>query len=159
MAATPAPAATPDDAAAPSHLILELLTAFYWFDEGLQNYLTAHGWPEVTRPQSMLMGSLAMGLHRPSDIARQQGVSRQAIHTTIGQLVDKGVLELVDDATDGRMKTVELTPMGERMKRDAQAAMRLMVAELGRRIGPKKVAQLREAMLTDWGGPMVFPVR
>ncbi|MET0273271.1 MAG: MarR family winged helix-turn-helix transcriptional regulator [Phenylobacterium sp.] len=144
---------------APSHLILELLTAFYWFDEGLQNYLTAHGWPEVTRPQSMLMGSLAMGLHRPSDIARQQGVSRQAIHTTIGQLVDKGVLELADDPIDRRMKTVELTPMGERMRHDAQAAMRLMVAELGRRIGPKKVAQLREAMLGDWGEPLAFPPR
>jgi DNA-binding MarR family transcriptional regulator len=146
----------PDEAAAPSHLILELLSAFYWFDEGLQNYLTAHGWPEVTRPQSMLMGSLAMGLHRPSDIARQQGVSRQAIHTTIGQLVDKGVLELVDDRADRRMKSVELTAKGEDMKRDAQTAMRMMVEELGRRIGPKKVAQLREATLSAWGEPMAF---
>jgi DNA-binding MarR family transcriptional regulator len=145
-----------DDETAPSHLILELLTAFYWFDEGLQNYLTACGWPEVTRPQSMLMGNLALGLHRPSDIARQQGVSRQAIHTTIGQMIDKGVLELVDDPDDGRMKTVELTPMGEQMKRDAQAAMRVMVAELGRRIGVKRVSQLREALLGGWGEPLTF---
>ncbi len=151
-----AKAPQPDDVAAPSHLILELLSGFYWFDEGLQNYLTARGWPEITRPQSMLLGNLAMGLNRPSDIARRQGVSRQAIHATIGQLVEKGVLELVDDPDDGRMKAVELTPMGQRLKRDAQAAMRVMVEELGRRIGPRRVTQLREAMLETWGEPPTF---
>jgi DNA-binding MarR family transcriptional regulator len=104
----------------------------------------------------MLMGNLALGLHRPSDIARRQGVSRQAIHATIGQMIDKGVLELVDDPDDRRMKTVELTPMGEQMKRDAQAAMRVMVAELGRRIGVRRVSQLREALLGAWGEPLTF---
>jgi len=36
------------------HLLLSLLQGFYWFDEGLQNYLQARGWPAVTRPQSMV---------------------------------------------------------------------------------------------------------
>jgi DNA-binding MarR family transcriptional regulator len=139
--------------AAPSHLILELFSAFVWFDEGLQARLRAAGWPEVTRPQSMLMCCLAMGVHRPSDIARRVGVSRQAIHTTIGQLVDKGVLELVADPADRRIKTVELSPRGEAMKRDAQAAMTVMVAALTCRLGARRVAALREALLADWGDP------
>ncbi|MEO8114826.1 MAG: MarR family winged helix-turn-helix transcriptional regulator, partial [Phenylobacterium sp.] len=147
----------PDDAArAPPHLILELLTAFYWFDEGLQNYLRAQGWPAVSRPESMLMANVVMGCHRPSDIARRLGVSRQAIHATIGQMVGKGVLKLADDPSDGRIKVVELTPVGEAMRKDAQAAMRIMVDELGRRIGAKRVERLREAMLTDWGDPLAF---
>ena len=149
---TSAPA-KPAEVAAPSHLILELLTAFYWFDEGLQNHLRAKGWPEVTRPQSMLMANLALGLHRPSDIARNLGVSRQAIHATIGQMVGKGVVELVDDPDDGRMKLVVLNARGEAMRRDAQAAMTVMVDALSRRIGARKVAQLREALLSNWGDP------
>lgn len=145
-----------DDENAPSHLILELLTAFYWFDEGLQNALRAKGWPEITRPQSMLMANLALGLHRPSDIARRLGVSRQAIHATLEQMVAKGVLELVEDPRDRRVKLVELSEVGEGMKRDAQAAMRIMVEELGRRIGAGKLRQLRPALLADWGEPLRF---
>lgn len=144
---------SPGRETAPSDLILELFSAFVWFDEGLQARLREAGWPEVTRPQSMLMCCLALGLHRPSDIARRVGVSRQAIHTTIGQLVDKGVLELVDDPADRRIKTVELSPQGEAMRRDAQAAMTVMAAALARRIGARRVAALREALLADWGDP------
>lgn len=145
-----------DDETAPSHLILELLNAFYWFDEGLQNALRARGWPEITRPQSMLMANIALGLHRPSDIARRLGVSRQAIHATLEQMVAKGVLKLVDDPADGRIKLVELTEVGEGMKRDAQAAMTVMVAALGKRIGKRKLEQLRPALLADWGEPLRF---
>jgi len=139
---------------APSHLILELLTAFYWFDEGLQNHLRRRGWPEVTRPQSMLMCNLALGLTRPSDIARRLGVSRQAVHTTLAQMTAKGILALVDDPQNGRVKVVQLTPVGEGMKRDAQAAMQVMVDELERRIGARKLAQLRAGLLADWGEPL-----
>lgn len=145
-----------DDVSGPPHLILELISAFYWFDEGLQNYLRARGWPEITRPQSMLMANLALGLHRPSDIARRLGVSRQAIHVTLGQMMEKGVLELVDDPDNRRNKLVELTPVGEGMRRDAQQAMRVMVEELERRIGMRKVAQLRPGLLADWGEPLRF---
>lgn len=145
-----------DDVSGPPHLILELIDAFYWFDEGLQNYLRARGWPEITRPQSMLMANLALGLHRPSDIARRLGVSRQAIHVTVGQMVEKGVLDLVDDPDNRRNKLLELTPLGEEMRRDAQQAMRVMVEELERRIGARKVAQLRPGLLADWGEPLRF---
>lgn len=145
-----------DEQAEPSHLILELLTAFYWFDEGLQNHLRAKGWPEITRPQSMLMANLALGVRRPSDIARRLGVSRQAIHTTLNQMIGKGVLELVDDPADRRIKLVELSEMGEAMKHDAQAAMNVMVEALERRIGARRVRQLRPALLADWGEPLRF---
>ena len=65
------------------HLLLSLLQGFYWFDEGLQNYLQARGWPVVSRPQSMVMANIVLGVRRPSDIARRLGVSRQAIHATM----------------------------------------------------------------------------
>lgn len=145
-----------NDELAPSHLILELITAFYWFDEGLQNYLRRRGWPEITRPQSMLMCNLALGLHRPSEIARRLGVSRQAVHATLTQMVAKGVLTLVDDANDRRVKVVALTPFGERMRRDAQEAMTVMVDELARRIGTGQVGGLRSALLAAWGEPIAF---
>ena len=97
------------------HVLLSLLQGFYWFDEGLQNYLQARGWPVVTRPQSMVMANLVLGVSRPSDIARNMGVSRQAIHATINQMVELGIVKLADDPTNGRVKIVAPTEMGDEL--------------------------------------------
>lgn len=137
-------------------LIVSLLQGFYWFDEGLQNYLRARGWPEVTRPQSIVMSNIVLGYDRPSAIARRMGVSRQAVHTTLGQLVALGMLALADDPDDRRNKVCVLTPVGEAMRQDAQTAMEVMAAELGRRTGKAALATMAATLGRDWGPPMVF---
>jgi len=138
------------------HLLLSLLQGFYWFDEGLQNYLQARRWPSVTRPQSMVMANIVLGVRRPSDIARNMGVSRQAIHATISQMVTLGMVALVDDPTNGRVKVVAVTPLGEMMRTDAQQAMLVMGEELGRRLGKPAVLRAAHMMNQDWGRPMTF---
>lgn len=138
------------------HVLLSLLRGFYWFDEGLQNYLQARGWPVVTRPQSMVMANLVLGVRRPSDIARNMGVSRQAIHATINQMVELGIVELVDDPSNGRVKIIAPTKMGETMRIDAQASMVLMGEELGRRLGRAQFLKAAHLLNEDWGPPMAF---
>lgn len=138
------------------HLLLSLLRGFYWFDEGLQNYLQARGWPVVTRPQSMVMANLVLGVRRPSDVARNMGVSRQAIHATINQMVDLGIVELVDDPSNGRVKVIAPTKMGETMRIDAQRSMVLMGEELGRRLGKAQFMKAAHLLHEDWGPPMAF---
>ena len=138
------------------HLLLSLLQGFYWFDEGLQNYLQARGWPAVTRPQSMVMANIVLGVRRPSEIARRLGVSRQAIHATLNQMVELGMVALVDDPTNGRVKEVTVTPQGERMRLDAQRAMVIMGDELGRRLGKAQLLKTAQLLHEDWGEPMSF---
>ena len=132
-------------------LILPLLQGFFWFDDGLQAYLQARGWSEVTRPESMVMTNVVIGVHKPSDIARNLGVSRQSVHATIAQMVGKGILELVDDPADGRAKLVVLSEVGQRMREDANEAMAQMVGVLRRRIGSKAVDHLMAAFAAEWG--------
>ncbi|MEW5686573.1 MAG: MarR family winged helix-turn-helix transcriptional regulator [Pseudomonadota bacterium] len=136
-------------------LILPLLQGFFWFDDGLQAHLQAHGWTEVTRPQSMVMTNVVIGVQKPSDIARNLGVSRQSVHATINQMVEKGMLELVDDPEDGRAKIVVLSEVGQRMRADADKAMGGMVDLLKRRIGARNVEALIRAFREDWGEPPV----
>ena len=138
------------------HLLLSLLQGFYWFDEGLQNYLQARGWPSVTRPQSMVMANIVLGVRRPSDIARNMGVSRQAIHATINQMVGLGMVALVDDPENGRVKIVSLSRLGETMRVDAQQAMVVMGEELGRRLGRPTVVRAAQMLHQDWGPSMTF---
>jgi len=135
-------------------LIVPLLQAFFWFDDGLQSYLQARGWSQVTRPQSMVMSNVVIGVHKPSDIARNLGISRQAVHTTINQMVELGMLELRDDDEDGRAKIVALTPLGAQMREDANRVMGDLQAELRRRIGSRNVDNLMKAFSQDWGAPV-----
>jgi DNA-binding MarR family transcriptional regulator len=140
----------------PSFLIVPLLQGFSWFDDGLQSYLQAKGWPHATRPQSMIMVHVVRGITRPSDIARNLGVSRQAVHTTINQMIELGLLELAPDEEDGRSKRVVITSTGQQMRAVAQEAMRVMSAALEERIGRKAVDALHDAFAADWGPPLSF---
>lgn len=135
-------------------LIVPLLQAFFWFDDGLQSFLQARGWDQVTRPQSMVMANVVIGVHKPSDIARNLGISRQAVHTTINQMVEMGMLELRDDVNDRRAKIVAVSEKGREMGRDADLAMAAMSAELRRRIGAKNVDNLIKAFGAEWGQAM-----
>ena len=132
-------------------LLIPLMQAFLWFDDGLQSYLQAQGWDKVTRPQSMVMAHVMMGVTGPSDIARKLGLSRQAVHTTINQMVTMGMLELTPDTQDARMKTVVVSSKGRLMSDDAYNAVKAITAELSHRIGRKSVDGLIEVFRADWG--------
>ncbi|MDB5470079.1 MAG: MarR family transcriptional regulator [Caulobacter sp.] len=134
--------------------IVPLLQAFVWFDDGLQSFLQARGWHQVTRSQSMIMANVVIGVHKPSDIARNLGISRQAVHTTINQMIEMGMLELRDDINDRRAKIVAISEMGREMGRDADLAMAAMSAELRKRIGTRNVDNLIKAFSGDWGAAM-----
>ncbi|HVK42205.1 MAG TPA: MarR family winged helix-turn-helix transcriptional regulator [Phenylobacterium sp.] len=135
-------------------LIVPLLQAFCWFDDGLQSYLQSKGWSHVTRPQSMVMANVAIGVRKPSDIARNMGISRQAAHTTINQMVAMGMLELRQDKDDRRSKIVAVSGDGLAMRRDADQVMEALIAELRRRIGARNVENLMRAFSADWGEPV-----
>lgn len=134
-------------------LLVPMLQAFCWLDDGLQSYLQSRGWNQVTRPQSMIMANVVIGVHKPSDIARNLGISRQAVHTTINQMVELGMLELYDDAEDGRAKLVMVSQKGRDMGRDADDAVAAMVAVLRKRIGARNVENLIKAFRCEWGEP------
>ena len=139
-----------------NQILLNLLSGFYWLDEGLQSYIRARGWPTVTRPQSMVMANILMGVRYPSDIARRLGVSRQAIHATLKTMGEMDMVRLVDDPNNMRVKVVELTETGEAMRGDAQQAMALMKQELQRRLGQEAFAQTAATLAEDWGAPLSF---
>ena len=137
-------------------MLLNLLQGFYWFDEGLQNYLRACGWPGVTRPQSMVMANIVMGVRRPSDIARRLGVSRQAIHVTLKSMIELDMVDLVDDPQNKRIKIVTLTRVGEAMRVDARNAMGIMISELVKRLGKQRLQATAATLGTDWGPALTF---
>lgn len=132
-----------------------LLDRFRWADRALRSRLVALGWPETTPAQSLVFASLEAAGTRPSELARRIGVSRQAVHQTIGELVAVDLLELVDDPGDGRAKLVVVTAKGKRNIVAALQAIEEMETELRSRIGDRAVSALRDALEADWGSSEV----
>jgi DNA-binding MarR family transcriptional regulator len=134
-----------------NQLIIALFQRFCWLDEGLQARLRDRGWPSVSRPQSMVMTNIVSGIVRPSDIARNLGISRQAIHSTINQMVELGVVALEPDPDDRRHMVVSLTETGARMREDAQHAMDALSDQLAERLGHERFDALLTTLEADWG--------
>ncbi|HWV59885.1 MAG TPA: MarR family winged helix-turn-helix transcriptional regulator [Sphingopyxis sp.] len=141
-----------------NQLIIALFQRFCWLDEGLQARLHDHGWPDVNRPQSMIMTNIVSGVVRPSDIARNLGVSRQAVHSTINQMVKLGIVRLDVDPDDRRHMIVSLTELGARMRKDAQRSMDALTAQIADRLGQDKFDALLAALEADWGNNIDRPV-
>lgn len=136
--------------------IINSLRAFYWFDEGFQNILRAKGLPIVSRTQSMIILNVIMGRKRVSDIARFIGVSRQAAHQAVGELLDLELIEMINDTNDGRSKVLKLRRGKYDMQRNAQYAVEVITQELGNRIGKQKLKDMQEALAMDWGPALTF---
>lgn len=141
-----------------SFLVVQLLQAFEWFDESLQLSLRELGWPPVTRPESMVMMHVTIDVVRPAEIARSLRLTRQAVHSTIAGLVDRGICELVPDPSDGRVKILQLTEMGAAMRRDAQKIANAITDSLRQRVGAEQLNALGLALNRDWGDPVVAQI-
>lgn len=138
---------------ADTNLAQLFMRAFYWADEGLQNSLKQKGWPTITRAQSLVFVNIGEGVTRPSDIASRVGVTRQAIHQTINELVEMGFLKLEPDPRDRRAKVVVFTETGAKIGGDAVDALQQIEQSLSSRIGGERVLALREALTQEWGDP------
>jgi len=84
---------------------------------------------------------------RPSELAAQLRISKQALNYLLGELERLGYLERRPDPDDLRSKRIVLTPRGTSailVIRDAVAEMETAWSE---RLGPKRFAQLRRLLV------------
>lgn len=140
-------------------LLVSLMEGFEWFDESLQLSLKAHGLPQLSRTESMIMTHVQMNIVRPAAIARSLRLTRQAVHQTISSLVARGIFELRPDSEDGRIKIVQLTEKGRAMRKDANRIVREATEVLVYRIGQQQVDALRYAFRQSWGDPVTVEPR
>ena len=129
-----------------SLLMMDLMRAYYWFDESLRARLLRRGWAPVTRSQSLVLANVANGVNRASRIAENLGVSRQAMSQLLAEMVDKELIEIVPDPQDRRAQRVEFSPAGAAIREDAQQILRELEAEMASTIGEPALAVVRKAL-------------
>ena len=132
-------------------LMWGLIQAFGWMDRCLQENLAARGWQPASRTESAIMLFVDQGMTSPADIARALGVSRQAIHQATTSMIERGLVVLETDPSDGRRKVLGFPPSGEAIGRDAVEIIAGMERELEARLGKKRLEGLRDALKQGWG--------
>lgn len=134
-------------------LMVNILQAFYWFDEALQAGMKARGSIALNRTQSLVLCDIAIGERRASRIARHLGISRQAINQVLNSLSALGIITTRRDPDDSRALLVEFSDEAAEMREIGVEALSRIEAVLAERIGTDKVAGLRAALSADWGTP------
>ena len=84
---------------------------------------------------------------RPSELAAQRGMSKQAANYLLGQLEALGYLERQPDASDRRSKRIALTDRGERAAYTIRDAVTDIEREWESQLGQDRFAQLKALLL------------
>jgi DNA-binding MarR family transcriptional regulator len=83
---------------------------------------------------------------RPSELAAQTRMTKQALNYLLGQMERLGYLERRDDPADQRFKRVHLTRRGHRAIRAIREIVGEVEAEWAQELGPDSFAKLRELL-------------
>ena len=84
---------------------------------------------------------------RPSDVAAELGMSKQAVNYLLGGLERAGYVRRTGDPADGRSRLVELTERGEALRKTIRASVTKVEREVERELGNGAFAQLRDLLV------------
>jgi DNA-binding MarR family transcriptional regulator len=84
---------------------------------------------------------------RPSELAAETRMSKQAMNYLLGQLEQLGYLIREDDPDDQRSKRIQLTARGEAVRRTIRRTVRQIESDLARELGREQLEQLRELLI------------
>jgi DNA-binding MarR family transcriptional regulator len=109
--------------------------------------LHEHGFDDLVAAHLAVLRYPGPGGERPSELAAQANMTKQALNYLLGQLETRGYLERRSDPDDLRSKRVYLTDRGEATREVIRDAVRGVEAEWATQLGAEDLEQLR-AMLT-----------
>jgi DNA-binding MarR family transcriptional regulator len=83
---------------------------------------------------------------RPTDLADQVGITKQAMNDLLRQLEDRGYIELRPDPTDKRAKRITLTKRGVALADLTRDAAQQVADEWSQAVGQKRFAAFRQTL-------------
>lgn len=138
------------------NLLLNLLRAVYWYSEAVRINMAAEADLQVSKAASFLLLNIAQGEHRATNIARNLGVSRQAVGQMLTDLCNRGILTSREDPNNRRSRIVAFAPaFADRGGACAEIMLKLEY-EISRRVGPDDFKAMARALSFDWGAYPTF---
>ncbi|NPU91426.1 MAG: winged helix-turn-helix transcriptional regulator [Gammaproteobacteria bacterium] len=103
------------------HAVISLMQSAKQVVDTVEQHVKAEGW-SISRPHLVLAMALKTGISRPTSIASHLGVTRQAVHQTVSEMIAQGLITTVTDPGDKRAKVIQYTPAGEMLGSDIEKA-------------------------------------
>ena len=139
------------------NLLINLLRAVYWYADAMQVNMSMQGYPRVSRATAFLLLNVAQGEHRAINIARNLGVSRQAVSQMLTDLCRRGMLTMREDPNNRRSRIVEFSPAFAKQGAACAEVMSKLEGEISRRVGANDFKAMVQALAFNWGAPPTFP--
>src|SRR5918994_2233001 len=134
--------------AAPPPLIGALLRVpFETVRDRMLAGLHARGYSDLVAAHLTVLQYPGPENQRPSDLATQTRMSKQALNYLLGQLERLGYLTRHGDDSDQRSKRIHLTPRGHTAIKAIREIVLEVEAEWERQLGPRKFAQLLDLLV------------
>lgn len=87
-----------------------------------------------------------------AELATRLGITPQGALKIVADMVNRGYVDRTDDGADRRIRRLTLSPRGKRALAEARRFHSMFERDLGRRLGPRRVATARavlEAIIGD----------
>lgn len=108
--------------------------------------LAANGFPDIRAAHSVVFRHIEQSGSRVSDLAEKARMTKQSMAYLVDALTDGGYVTIKPDPTDGRAKTVSLTPRGRRVAQTLVGLSREVEADFARLVGRSRMAMLRKLL-------------
>jgi DNA-binding MarR family transcriptional regulator len=138
------------------NLLMNLLAGVYWFTDAMQDNLEAQGFPRTSRAVSYVLLNIAQGEHRATKIAKNLGITRQAVSQVLLGLQDRGMIDIMEDPTDRRSQIVNFSAKFVKQGAACVEILTKLESEIGKRIGVENLRVMARALALDWGAPPTY---
>ena len=132
-------------------LIGGLAYSFFWMDESLQRSMELSGFKRVNRNQSLMLIYIGAGMRRPSDLAKVLGISRQAVHQALQEMIANDLIALHPDDKDKRAKIIRFHEKAEPLRDAAREILIKLEQVIAERLSQKDLNNLKKSLSGDWG--------
>lgn len=128
-----------------------LAQRYNWMEAQLYAGAEAEGYGYVTPAMSRMFGLMGREPVSLSELARRLMVSRQAVHQMANEAMRHGLVNLMESATNKRVRLITFTPKGEEMFASGTRTLTRIESALSERIGAEDMETLRRILMKDWG--------
>lgn len=129
-----------------------LLRAFRRWEQDVLSALESLGHEELGLSHGHVLSQLDRPGQRITQIARESGLTKQAIGQIVRDLARRGLVVVGEDPEDRRAKVLSCTPQGAQLVAAMSSAVELVEGRFADAMGPKSYAITREglkALLAD----------
>jgi DNA-binding MarR family transcriptional regulator len=138
------------------NLLFNMLRAVYWYCDALQDNLEAQGYPRTTRAIAFVLLNIAQGEHRAINIAKNLGISRQAVSQMLVELKNRDILIDREDPLNRRSRIVDFSEAFATQGAACAEILTMLDAEISRRVGQEPFKAMEYALARSWGTAPIF---